>query len=209
MLKRNTALALLIAWCTALFAVRVMRSGTLKYAFLPWNLFLAAIPLYAAHMLQKQRSQAMQAVWFAMWLLFLPNAPYIVTDFVHLRQRPFIPLWYDIALLAFYAATGLLLGYASVADVQRWVAERFSETKAWICSAAALVLCGAGIYIGRFLRWNSWDALINPIEVMASIRGRVVSVTFVYGFGLLVGYLAFRAFASDEPAQSSEVLRQR
>jgi uncharacterized membrane protein len=209
MKKRTAALTLLIAWCTALFAVRVMRSGTLKYAFLPWNLFLAFIPLYASTMLQRARAGAAQVGWLVMWLLFLPNAPYIVTDFVHLRQRPFIPLWYDIALLACYAATGLLLGYASVADVQRWVSERYGETKAWLCSAVALVLCGAGIYIGRFLRWNSWDALINPIELLASIRGRVVSVTLVYGLALLVGYLAFRAFSSDERGQSSEALRQR
>ena len=157
-------------------------------------------------MLERQRRPVLQAVWFTVWLLFLPNAPYIVTDFVHLRPRPSIPYWYDIALLSFSAATGLLLGYASVADVQRFVARRFGELQAWACSALALLLCGAGIYLGRFLRWNSWDVLFNPIEILASIQLRVVSVTLVYGCGLLLGYLAFLACAG---MRSSEALRQR
>ena len=199
--RRAVVLAVLLAWCAALYFVRVLRSGSIVYAFLMWNLLLASIPLYATARLERQRSAPMQALWLAIWLAFLPNAPYIVTDFVHLRPRPSIPLWYDIALLASCAATGVLLGYASVADVQRFIARRFGEAKAWACSAFALLLCGAGIYLGRFLRWNSWDVLFNPIAIVTSIRLRVVSVTIVYGCGLLLGYLAFHAFASAERAR--------
>ena len=200
--RRVLTFALLLAWCAALLTVRVLRAGTLMYTFLAWNLFLAAIPLFAAAMLERQRSAPMQTAWLAVWLAFLPNAPYIVTDFVHLRPRPPIPVWYDIALLASAAATGLLLGYASVADVQRFLARKFGELQAWLFSASALILCGAGIYLGRFLRWNTWDVLFNPIAIVASIRPRAISVTLVYGFSLVVGYLAFRAFASAERARN-------
>lgn len=173
------------------------------YLFLGWNLFLAAIPAFAAARLGRERASWRQVGWLALWLAFLPNAPYLVTDFVHLRARPPVPLWFDIALLISCAATGLLLGYASVADVQRFIARKFGEATAWLCAASALVLSGAGIYLGRFLRWNSWDILANPIAIVLSIQPRVVSVTLVYGFGLVVGYLAFRTLSvSSETAPS-------
>jgi uncharacterized membrane protein len=202
MIREVLTFALLLAWCAALLTVRVLRSGTLMYGFLAWNLFLAAVPLFAAAMLERSRSTPMQTVWLTVWLGFLPNAPYIVTDFVHLRPRPGIPLWYDIALLASCAATGLLLGYASVADVQRFLARKFGELQAWLFSTSALILCGAGIYLGRFLRWNTWDVLFNPIAIVASIRPRVLSVTVVYGLSLVIGYLAFRALSSAERARN-------
>lgn len=202
MTHRLLPLTLLLGWCAALLFARVWRSGTVSYVFLVWNLFLAVIPVWAAAMLARARSTPAQAAWFAVWLAFLPNAPYLVTDFVHLRPRPHIPLWYDIALLLSFALTGLVLAYVSMADVQRFIARRFGEVQAWAVASLAMLLSGTGIYLGRFLRWNSWDLLANPLAILASIRGRVVSVTLVYGFGLLIGYLAFRALAS-EPAQSS------
>ncbi len=203
MLQRTAAFVLLLAWCAALLTVRVWRAGSLMYLFLAWNLFLAAIPAFAAARLQYEKASWRQAGWLALWLAFLPNAPYIVTDFVHLRARPPVPLWFDIALLISCAATGLLLGYASVADVQRFIARKFGEATAWLCAASALVLSGAGIYLGRFLRWNSWDILANPIAIVLSIQPRVLSVTLVYGFGLVVGYLAFRTLSvSSETAPS-------
>ena len=204
MLQRTVVFALLLAWCAALLGVRVWRAGSLMYLFLAWNLFLAAIPALAASRLARETASWRQAGWLALWLAFLPNAPYLVTDFVHLRARPPVPLWFDIALLVSCASTGLLLGYASVADVQRFIARRYGETMAWLCAASALVLSGAGIYLGRFLRWNSWDILANPIAIVLSIRPRVVSVTLVYGLGLLVGYLAFRTLSVSSETASSD-----
>ena len=203
MTNRMLSITLLLGWCAAMLAVRIWRSGTVSYVFLAWNLFLAVIPLYAATMLERARSNAGQAAWLAVWLGFLPNAPYIVTDFMHLRPRPFIPLWYDVALLTSFALTGLFLTYVSVADVQRFVAHRFGEARSWAVAASAMLLSGTGIYLGRFERWNTWDLLSNPLAIVASIRGRVVSVTLVYGFGLLVGYLAFRALASEQTQSSA------
>jgi uncharacterized membrane protein len=201
--QRAAVFALLLAWCAALLAVRIARADSLMFLFLGWNLVLAVIPAAAAALLDKTREQWKQAGLLAVWLAFLPNAPYLVTDFVHLRARPPVPLWFDIALLISCAATGLLLGYTSVADVQRFIARRFGEAAAWLCAASALILSGAGIYLGRFLRWNSWDLLANPVAIVLSIRPRVVSVTAVYGCGLLIGYLAFRALSAAGSTQSS------
>src|ERR1044072_7559463 len=149
--------AALLFWCGALLAIRVVHSHTLTYAFLVWNLFLAVVPAIAAMLFVRVRSKLARVVWLLIWLAFLPNAPYIATDFVHLRARPGAPLWFDVALLLSSAATGILLAFTSVADVQSVIAERWGQLIAWTFALAVLVLCGFGIYLGRFLRWNSWD----------------------------------------------------
>ena len=127
--------------------------------------------------------------------------PYIITDFVHLTTRPGIPFWYDTALLVSCAGTGLLLGYTSIADVQFVIARRFSPLAGWMLVVAAVLLSGFGIYLGRFLRWNSWDTITSPRQLSVAITERVMNplsnpqtfgVTVVYGVGLFLGYVALR-----------------
>lgn len=208
--KRLLLFGALLGWCGFLLAARVVHSGSLSFVFLVWNLFLASIPALAAlafvRAAEKRSSALVQAAWFALWLMFLPNAPYIVTDFVHLRPRPLVPLWYDVAILASCAGTGLLLGYSSLTDVQGVMARKFSQLTGWILAAGALVLSGFGIYLGRFLRWNSWDALSSPLQLLADVADRLlnplshpqtIGVTIVYGVALLLGYAAFRTHAAD------------
>ncbi len=199
--RRVAVFAALLAWCGVLLAVRVVRTEKVMYLFLVWNLFLAVIPAVAAALLQRSSRTAVQVMWFLIWLLFLPNAPYVVTDFVHLRVRPPVPLWYDVALLISCAGTGLLLGYSSLADVQSVVARRFGRMTSWILAVGALLLSGFGIYLGRFLRWNSWDALSNPTTLFHDITLRVIdpfgyrltfAVTLIYGIALTLGYVALR-----------------
>ena len=117
MLKRIAVFAVLLGWCAALLALRIARSNSYYFFFLVWNLFLAAIPFAASlvfEFLDRHRSlrplRPLQWACFAVWILFLPNAPYILTDFIHLKHRPPIPLWYDVLVLFSSAGTGLLLG---------------------------------------------------------------------------------------------------
>ena len=194
---------MLLSWCAALLLFRFVRSGSFALRFLAWNLFLAAIPAVAAwffaRAMTKDSSRIEQVGLFLIWLVFLPNAPYIITDFVHLTTRPRIPLWYDIALLISCAGTGLLLGYTSIADVQAAITRRFSTFVGWVLVIAAVLLSGFGIYVGRFLRWNSWDMLTSPHQLFLEIGDRVINplshpqtfgVTAVYGVGLFLGYVA-------------------
>ena len=182
------------------------RAGSIGFPFLPWNLFLAAVPVIAADLLKRAHEARwpvlVQVIWFAVWILFLPNAPYLITDFIHLKERPDMPLWYDIALLTSAAGVGLLLAYASVADVQNVLTRAFNSATAWIVVTLSLLLSGFGVYLGRFLRWNSWDAVSNPRRLFADISARVldpddrtVGVTVIYGTALLLGYIALRVFA--------------
>jgi len=204
---------MLLGWCGALLLFRFARSGSLALGFLAWNLFLAAVPAVAAWFFARamgRNSSLIERVgWFVVWLVFLPNAPYIITDFVHLTTRPGIPFWYDTALLVSCAGTGLLLGYTSIADVQFVIARRFSPLAGWMLVAAAVLLSGFGIYLGRFLRWNSWDTLTSPRQLSLAITERVMNplsnpqtfgVTLVYGVGLFLGYVALRFW---QPATTS------
>jgi uncharacterized membrane protein len=188
----------------ALLVLRVERSGSVSYLFLGWNLFLAWIPWMAGQAFRTSSgrgSRLLRLGWFGLWLLFLPNAPYIVTDLLHLSARPGIPLWYDLALLFSCAGTGLLLGYLSLLDVQGAVEERLGRTAGWSVAAGSLFLSGFGIYLGRFLRWNSWEVLTDPSGLFLDIADRLLNpashprtygVTLIFGMSLLLGYVALR-----------------
>ncbi|HEY0158481.1 MAG TPA: DUF1361 domain-containing protein [Thermoanaerobaculia bacterium] len=208
MTKRVLPFAALLIWCSALLMLRMERSDSVSFAFLYWNLFLAAVPFGAALVLEAldklRRLAPLQWGCFIVWLLFLPNAPYIVTDFIHLRQRTGIPLWYDILLLISSAGTGLILGYASVMIVQRIVARRYGVVRGWFVAVTALILSAFGIYLGRFLRFNSWEVLSDPMPLFSGIASRIMNpfdyprtfaVTALFGVALTLGYVALHAVA--------------
>ncbi|HMH07721.1 MAG TPA: DUF1361 domain-containing protein, partial [Terriglobales bacterium] len=131
-----------MSWCTALLLFRFVRSGSFALRFLAWNLVLAAIPAVAAWFFARAMAKGTSLIeklgWFVIWLVFLPNAPYIITDFVHLTTHPRIPFWYDTALITSCAGTGLLLGYTSIADVQAAITRRFSAFAGWVLVIAAV-----------------------------------------------------------------------
>jgi uncharacterized membrane protein len=201
-------LAALLGWCLAMFAVRALYSASLVNGFLIWNLVLAVVPAAAsgafAFLDGRPHPMILDAALLGVWLLFLPNAPYLVTDLVHLTHIAPVPIWYDVALFGSFAATGALLGFASVAEVESVLRRRIGAMTALGVSAAALLASGFGIYLGRFLRLNSWDALSSPSWVGRQVVHQVAhpvtrpqswEVAMVYGFGMLLGYLALRAVA--------------
>lgn len=145
--------------------------NTGTFLFLVWNLFLAWMPYWIALLLEpmskRMNSSFISGFLLLAWLLFFPNAPYIITDLLHLRVRHPIPHWYDLMLIASFAWTGLLLGYLSLYEVQQFVEKRKGKLIAWIGSTAAIFLCGLGIYLGRYLRWNSWDIIHDPFSIIS------------------------------------------
>jgi uncharacterized membrane protein len=159
----------------ALLAARMAYSGTHQYGFLVWNLFLAWIPYLASLWIEavygRQAGRWPRLLLpGAIWLLFLPNAPYIVTDLVHLSlHRPPAPLWYDAVLIFTFAWTGCLLGVVSLRIVQARVRAWSGTAAAWVFALAVIGLCGPGIYMGRVLRWNSWDVLVRPVGMLGTV----------------------------------------
>jgi len=194
-----------------LFRVRTILSGSTTYAFLVWNIFLAWIPLGLAHTATAfawKRKYIILSVPCAaiLWLIFFPNAPYILTDLQHLGYpKPGVPVWFDVLLIIWFAWTGLLLGMVSLLLMQDIVRREFGRISGWLFVCAVGLLASLGIYIGRFLRWNSWDLFFNPLvrlteflqyashpSLQAIVFISVFSTFFIffyvttYAFGLLL-----------------------
>ena len=183
---------------------RVLLTGHGLFIFLAWNLFLALVPFGLSTLLGTAlgplRARLLLPVGAA-WLLFFPNAPYLVTDLLHLEQRPGVPLWYDLALILSCAWNGLMLAYASLADMQELVRQRLGTLAGWVFATVALLLSSFGVYLGRYLRFNSWDVLSNPLTLFFDILHRLLNplsyprtwgVTVVFGLFLLLGYSTVR-----------------
>jgi uncharacterized membrane protein len=145
--------------------------GDSAYGFLAWNLFLAWIPLLLA--------AAIAAAWrmgrrltviplVGLWLLFFPNAPYVVTDFVHLRNIGGMPRWFDVVLLGSFALASLALGFVSLYLVQSLIRSRYGEVWSWAGALTVIALSGVGIYLGRIYQLNSWD-VVDPRRLHAAV----------------------------------------
>jgi uncharacterized membrane protein len=160
----------------ALALFRMTRSDTLNYRFLVWNLILAWIPFIFAIIAYASaitRKPVMYIVIFGCaiaWLVFFPNAPYILTDFQHLTVADSrVPVWFDVILLIWFAWTGLLLGIVSLYLMQEIVNRWFNPATGWLFAIIVISLSSFGIYLGRFGRWNSWDLWQNPTAVARDV----------------------------------------
>jgi uncharacterized membrane protein len=196
--------------CILLLIARMQWSGSISYIFLAWNLFLAWIPfLCSALLLKAQSEQRPKILLFALfsgWLLFFPNSPYIVTDLFHLRQKQGIPLWFDLVLILFFAWNGLLLGFASLFEIQRFLRSWLSARIVNVFVVLLMILCSFGIYLGRYPRWNSWDIISNPVALFADIfqmilhpteNTRMIGVTFFFSLFLIAAYWTLTALVGN------------
>jgi len=200
--------------------VREHHSGSDFYRFLVWNLFLAWVPLVlalAAYASASRRATAATVAFGVLWLLFFPNAPYLLTDFIHLRESPAAPLWYDALMLASFAWTGLILGYASLYLMQM-IWERAVGTLSWVGVVAVLALSSFGVYVGRFLRFNSWDALLRPVRLARVIHTnlesplqhpRLLASLFALTVSLTIGYLVVYSAAGTHLELDRDARRRR
>lgn len=154
-------------------AARVLVVRNLEATNLVWNLFLAWVPfVFALAFYDGARRGASRGGLVALaagWLLFLPNAPYIVTDVKWLGEYNGGSPLYDALLIAVAAVLGLALGFVSIYLVQTVVAARYGRPVGWALAWAALVLSGVGVYLGRFQRWNSWEAVTEPSKIFGGL----------------------------------------
>ena len=156
------------AMCIALVQVRIAHSGSQRYTIQVWNLFLAWIPFalaYVVHMLSWRRRLVyfVTPVFALVWLIFFPNAQYLLTDLEHLSQESTVaPLWYDVILLVWLTWTGMLLGIVSLNLMQDVVRRTFNRQIGWIFVFLVAGFSSVGVYIGRFMRLNSTDLFQDP-----------------------------------------------
>jgi len=190
-----------------LVSARMAYSDSGRYGGLVWNLFLAWIPFvlaYFAYALSWKRIFLYIAipVFAFLWLIFFPNAPYILTDLQHLAiESNAAPVWFDVILLVWFSWTGMLLGLVSLYLMQEIVKRAFGRWVGWVFVIIMSGMSSVGIYLGRFVRWNSWDILQEPSEVAVSILGLVVDpslrllvFTFLFTIFFLFIYLTMYAF---------------
>ena len=190
-----------------LVGARMAYSDSGRYGGLVWNLFLAWIPFilaYIAYALSWKRILLYIAipVFAFLWLIFFPNAPYILTDLQHLAvESNAAPVWFDVILLVWFSWTGMLLGLVSLYMMQEIVKRTFSRWVGWVFVLFMSGMSSIGIYLGRFVRWNSWDILQEPSEVAISILGLVIDpslrllvFTFLFTLFFLFIYLTMYAF---------------
>ena len=194
--------------CIVLVIARVAYSDSDRHVGLIWNLFLAWIPFilsYFTHVISWRRNWLYLAfpITVFLWLIFYPNAPYMLTDLQDLARSPSgAPLWYDVIIVVWCSWTGMLLGVISLYLMQDLVIRNFGRAVGWIFVFVISGLSSFGIYIGRFVRLNSWDILQNPTETAMEILGvvidpsmRLAAFTLLYTVFFLFIFLLLYSFS--------------
>ncbi len=191
----------IIGFSLLLLMIRIKLSKTFFLLFLVWNVFLAIIPYAITMYLNTTKVNKFKLIfWFGIWVLFLPNAPYLITDLKHIRLADSHFFWLDILVLFSFAIVGLVLFFLSVKDMQNIVKKRFKKLPIHLITNCLFFLCGFGMYLGRELRYNSWEIISNPKVLIADITDIIISpfqnaeallFTLCFGIFLRVGYCIF------------------
>ena len=150
-----------------LLTYRIIKSEGLSYIFLAWNLFLALIPWWISNYLKQNKLLQLKHVpLFGIWLLFIPNSPYILTDLFHLKPRPYLPLWFDLVLVLSFALIGMIVFLKSLKDMLSILKAYVSPILFTLVTPFIFWLISFGLYLGRYLRFNSWNVVNHPFQLM-------------------------------------------
>lgn len=208
-LKITVLLICMTLFCIGLSVFRYYITDTKVFFFLNWNLFLAWVPLVLSSLTLtfNMKSKVSLALIIVVWILFFPNSPYILTDLFHLKARNSVPIWYDLIVILSYAWTGLICGFISLGDIERLL---FGYGKGKFINGIVILflfISSFGVYLGRFLRWNSWDVLNNPFGLFNDILVRFIypmeytktwGVTVLMGIMLNFMYFTFKVMKSND-----------
>lgn len=204
-LPATILLMLMTIFCAALSLFRYYITDTKVFLFLNWNLFLAIVPwvISTIVVIFKIKNKFSLILLIIIWILFFPNSPYILTDLFHLRVRDSAPIWYDLIVILSYAWAGLMFGFVSLMDINRLLSSYFNEKVIMLLTIFFLFLSGFGVYLGRYLRWNSWDIIQDPFGLYHDILDRFISpfdhpqtwgVTILMGVLLNFMYFTLKVF---------------
>ncbi len=193
-----------MAFSVLLSTYRYSMSGRKTYLFLFWNLILAFIPFLVSEWMLRINFERKKVLFWSMlgiWLLFFPNSPYILTDLFHLKPKVGAPFWYDLMLLLSYSFNGFFLGFLSLLSIEKMIEELYSKTWSKIITFTSLIACSVGVYVGRYLRWNSWDIFTKPSTLLQELQDQdfypiqdseLLSFTFVFSIFLILNYFILK-----------------
>lgn len=172
-----------------LLLIRMVYTGQFTFAFLLWNLTLAWIPYRLMKFITNHPhiDGVKFIAVFILWGLFLPNAPYILTDLIHLKISPSPLIWLDILMFFLFSLSGLHFGFESIKMAVRSIEMKLGKFYGNLLSTAALISCGFGIYLGRVERLYSWDLMIHPFRITREITTIYAGAFFPWAFSLLMG----------------------
>ncbi len=166
--------------------------------FLIWNLFLAWIPLFLANLAQKNiaSNRLLSCLYIGVWLLFFPNSTYIITDLIHLGVFPDKNLWFDALIIFSTAFSGLLIGLYSLHLIHGVFKLMFTSLQSWFLLFISILASGYGLFLGRFIRFNSWDILTHPVSLFKTSilelnNPLAIQITLAFTFFVSWIYLAF------------------
>ncbi|WP_276978946.1 DUF1361 domain-containing protein [Flavobacterium filum] len=200
-------LSILTLFCLCLLLIRAKASNSVFFFFLIWNLFLGFLPYCISQMffysIKIRNNKWYRAFGLLVWLLFLPNSFYLLTDFFHLNKFNSVPVWFDLMVVSSFSLTGFLFGIFSLFTIEKLLRNHYSVNVSKIFLLISLYLTAFGIYLGRYLRFNSWDVLSNPINLLNScINCLFISdvQNFTLGFGtfLMVIYFVATSMKKNE-----------
>jgi uncharacterized membrane protein len=182
--ETDRVLTLSMLFSCLLVAARIYHTGKLTFVFMPWNLFLAYVPYFISTSLTRvspagsptrlgtRADHLLRITGLIAWLLFIPNSFYILTDLYHLadnHRNIRVPEWFDLILILSFAWNGLLLGIYSTRQVEKLLAPNASFLGRWVFLYPIMWLNALGVFIGRYLRYNSWDIFTNPLDLLRDI----------------------------------------
>lgn len=203
------AAGLLSSFCLALFFFRGLLTGHLEFIFIPGNLFLAWMALLFAWLLSRQLGLQPWSSWQNLsltfiWLVFLPNTWYVLTDFIHLYPTGEVSQLFDVVLISSLVFPGFILGFTSLYLVHKELLKRVGDLASNITVTLIILLASFAIYLGRDLRWNTWDIITNPTGLIINVSDRfldpfshprALNVTVLFFILLSTLYFSFWLFA--------------
>ena len=163
-----------------LYLVAGFENGQFIYTYLLWNLGLAWIPLILVLWLQRLLRERLWSSWLPLiisvvWLSFLPNSFYMITDYIHLHEVTRLNLLFDLVMFTSFIVNGIMLGYLSLFLVHQEFLKRLSRRASALLIGGVLLLSSFAIFIGRDLRWSTWDVVLNPASVIFDVSDRLVN----------------------------------
>lgn len=167
-------LAIVLAFVVAMLCCRFLYADSKTYVFLLWNIFLAWIPFKVSLLVSSKQNKISSTILVGVWLLFFPNGLYIITDLIHLGPRQNIPIWYDAVLLFTSSLLGLVMAFASLHNIEIFLRTNFKRSIVNAIIFFCLFAGSFGVYLGRFLRWNSWDIITEPFGLVKQIAIRFI-----------------------------------
>lgn len=218
MSKRNSGHLCIITLLLAGYAIMSQYiyelSGIFIHRAMVWNVFLALLPLMFMYLFlyaYQHKKYILSTIFIIAWLLLFPNVPYLISDFIHISPLSFYEIseqgtyyirdilpWLELMHIALGVWFGMLVGYRSLFCFQVWVQKKFGLWHSWIMILFVLILSGYGVFLGRFLRLNSWD-ILHPTSLLRNIMNSMDSFAFLFtifcsGFILLTYAMYYGCF---------------